>query len=172
MERYADGDETAFVALHDTLRPILFARLLPKVGPTQADDLVQATFLKLHANRERYRVGTPVLPWVFTISDRLAIDSFRRAGRDPQKLTFDGELPEPALPPDEPDMLMHEAVRAAIETLPAYQREVVILHHFHDMDLVEIAAKLGLDPGTVRVRKHRAFGALRKALRGAWGDEA
>ncbi|MCZ7586134.1 MAG: RNA polymerase sigma factor [Deltaproteobacteria bacterium] len=166
MERYADGDETAFASLYDHVRPILFGRLVRKVGPTTAEDLVQATFLKLHAHRQNYRTGTAVLPWLFTISDRLAIDAFRRLGRDPQTLTSDGTLPETGEAPEPPDPLLSEALRVALETLPDHQKEVVILNHFHDMDLADVARRLGLDPATVRVRKHRAFAQLRKKLRG------
>lgn len=164
MERYADGDQRAFSEMYDRLRPVIFGRAARKVGPEIAEDIVQATFLKLHANRRRYRTGTALLPWIFTISDRLLIDSFRRRGRDQSSLTDDGVLPEVGVVDEPVDPLLSEAVRAAVETLPEYQRDVVVMHFFEGKDLAEVARNLGLEPSTVRVRKHRAGAALRKKL--------
>ncbi|MCL4235444.1 MAG: RNA polymerase sigma factor, partial [Deltaproteobacteria bacterium] len=122
MERYADGDEVAFDALHAELRPVIVGRLMRKAGPELADDIAQATFLKLHAHRASYRTGTAVLPWVFTIADRLLIDAFRKRGRDPSHTTDD--LPDPGAWDAPVDPFLSEAVRAAIDTLPEYQRVV------------------------------------------------
>ena len=50
------------------------------VGPTQAKDLTQITFLKVHENRHRYRVGASVASWIFTIARNSA------SGDDAQKV--------------------------------------------------------------------------------------
>ncbi len=162
MERYADGDERAFEALYAQLRPVLTGRLMRKAGPELAEDIVQATFLKLHSHRTSYRTGTAVLPWVFTIADRLLIDAFRRRGRDPSQTT--DEPPDVGAWDVHVDPFLSEAVRVAIETLPEYQRVVVVLHVFEGLDLHEVAARLGIEPTTARVRKHRAWAALREKL--------
>ncbi|MCC6159682.1 MAG: RNA polymerase sigma factor [Deltaproteobacteria bacterium] len=162
MERYADGDEAAFAALYAELRPVIAGRLMRKAGVELAEDIVQATFLKLHAHRANYRTGTAVLPWVFTIADRLLIDAFRKRGRDPARPS--DELPDPGAWDAHVDPFLSEAVRAAIETLPEYQRVVVVMHVFEGLDLHEVAERLGLEPTTVRVRKHRAWASLREKL--------
>ena len=165
MERYADGDSAAFERLYAELHPVVRRRVARKVRPGQVDDLVQAAFLKLHTYRERYRTGAAVLPWVFTIVDRLVIDHYRRQGRPEDLIEEDGQWPDEGAEGAFQDPLLSEAIRVALETLPGYQKEIVILHHFHDLDLTEIAEKLGIEPGTVRVRKFRAFAALRDKLR-------
>src|SRR4029450_7381259 len=57
-------------------------RHLPRMldDPATADDLVVETFLRLHRHRQRWRPGTPVRPWLFTIARNLAPNP-RRAQR-------------------------------------------------------------------------------------------
>jgi RNA polymerase sigma-70 factor (ECF subfamily) len=84
MQRYLAGDVGAFEAL--------FARLAPRVHgfflrsfreSAVADDLLQATFLKLHRARTAYRRGDPLRPWVFTIAANVRLDELRRRYRVP-----------------------------------------------------------------------------------------
>lgn len=56
------------------------------------------------------------------------------------------------------------AIRDALRTLPARQREVVVLRVFLDLDTRSTAAALGLAPGTVQSHLHRAMKALRAEL--------
>lgn len=64
----------------------------------------------------------------------------------------------------------HQMVHAAVLQLPPQYRIVLVLHDMEELDTDEVAAVLGLKPGTVRVRLHRARLLLRqemdKALRG------
>ena len=68
MEAYVDGDEQAFERLHGALQPRLRSRLSRLVrDPAVVDDLVQLTFLRAHAARDRLRpfhwpVEFPELP--------------------------------------------------------------------------------------------------------------
>lgn len=51
-----------------------------------------------------------------------------------------------------------------IRRLPHRQRQVVVLHFYEDLSLVEIAEMLGVPAGTVRSDLHRAFAALKRRL--------
>jgi len=83
MERYVDGDEAAFKALHSQLEgPIrrTLGRWLE--NPARVDDGFQITLLKMHHHRDRYRRGAAVLPWVLTIAasgygKRVPVSQFR-----------------------------------------------------------------------------------------------
>ena len=55
-------------------------------------------------------------------------------------------------------------VRAAIDQLPPSQREVVQLHKLRGMSMSDIADRLGVRPGALRVRAHRAYKALANLL--------
>lgn len=90
-------------------------------------------------------------------------DALRRA-----RLTFPLEQAEPALDDDVMRRLSEreraEAVRAALDTLCAEDRE--IFYRFYDLCQTsnEIAAAMGMNPATVRTRLSRGRETLRRAL--------
>jgi RNA polymerase sigma-70 factor (ECF subfamily) len=173
MALYAAGDENAF--------PRLFALLAPRIrtfflqsfsDPCVADDLTQATFLKLHRARGTYRPELPLKPWVFTIASHVRRDEFRRRHRIPPHVD-EAELElavpelagEPPIPPGLEGCDRVQAVRAAIRRLPESQRVVVHLHSYEELTFEEIAGVLRTTPGAVRVRASRAYERLRVELR-------
>jgi RNA polymerase sigma-70 factor, ECF subfamily len=168
MRAYAAGDERAFAKL--------FARVAPKVhgfflqsfrDPSLADDLVQRTFLKLHAARARFRAGEPLRPWLFTIAARVRLDEYRRRYRLRESASEDDldRLAEPPAPPDGDDAADRAAqVRAALARLPEPQRVVVHLHRYEEMAFPEIARVLGTSEGAVKQRAFRAYARLREEL--------
>lgn len=186
MDRYLDGDARAFAALHAALVPRLTAFLVHLVRDTAAaDDLVQATWLKAHLARARFQVqGTSpdgaVQAWYFTIARNLAVDWLRaqvreRRRREPGAGDAGERDPLAEIPSDLPtaeELEIGEAeaqeitsrVRDALAQLPAGQREIVELHKFQGLSMAEIAARLRIREGAVRVRAHRAYKALAQWL--------
>lgn len=176
MAAYVDGDARAF--------EVLFARFAPRVhaffartfrSRAVADDLVQTTFLKIHAARASYERERPVRPWLFGVAARVRIDELRRRYRKSE--TSDDDLDSMALPIEGAHDAWPEAneaaerVRRAVDALPEGQRVVVLLHRFEGMTFGEIATALSSAAGAapitevaVRVRAFRAYDALRKAL--------
>lgn len=183
MDRYLDGDGRAFVALHALLFPRLKAFLVKLVRDSAAaDDLVQATWLKAHLARARFEVRGPspdgaVQAWYFTIARNLALDHLRGQGRDrrrrepddPTRDVLDG-IPDDLPTAEEAQVSRAEAqeitdrVQSALSQLPASQREIVELHKLQGMSMAEIAARLRIREGAVRVRAHRAYKTLARWL--------
>src|SRR5512133_3762848 len=89
MERYACGDDAAFVEIYDEMAPRLhrFALRWTRSRST-AEDTVQQTLLQIHAARQRFIVGSAVVPWAYAIARRLLIDVRRRGMRE--ELRADG----------------------------------------------------------------------------------
>src|SRR5689334_19889754 len=79
MDRYCAGDARAFDELFKRFAPRLLRFTRPIVGPAQAPDVVQVTFLKLHESRSKYRTGAKVSSWLFTIARNTALDHVRSA---------------------------------------------------------------------------------------------
>jgi RNA polymerase sigma-70 factor (ECF subfamily) len=170
MAAYAAGDERAFDALFDALAPALLAFFLRSVGErSAAEDLLQATFTRLHGSRLRYRSDAPFRPWLFTIAARVRADELRRRYRRDARREY-AELEE--LPAPTGDLegcaldqkARERAVRDALQRLPETQRLVVHLHRFEHMSFGQIAQVLDLTEGAVRVRAFRAYETLRKLL--------
>jgi RNA polymerase sigma-70 factor (ECF subfamily) len=172
MAAYARGDSRAFSALFTRMAPRLFGYFMRTTRDrVLADDLVQATFLRLHAVRHTYRADAPLSPWLFTIASRVRIDALRRkyrlareAGDDDLDRFVDAEAPDDADLASDRDALAR-SVRAAVDALPASQREVVHLHRFEGLTFAEISQALGLKEVTVRVRAFRAYDRLRERLK-------
>jgi RNA polymerase sigma-70 factor, ECF subfamily len=183
MDRYVDGEPSAFSQLHGRLVPRL-RRLLQKMVRDDAavDDLVQLTMLKAHLARDRFTLqgGDPdgaVQAWYFAIGRNVAMDFLREHYRgERRRQALDGErdelaeLPDASLDPEalgqaaEHEAELVERVREAIARLPPGQREVVELHKLRGLSMADVAERLQVREGAVRVRAHRAYKTLARLL--------
>ncbi len=181
MVAYARGDSQAFRLLFARLAPRIHAFFRRSLGDaTAADDLLQATFLKIHASRDRYRSEFSLRVWVFTIAARARLDELRRRYRLPEE-AGEEELEKVANASSVecgPQMDAGEGrelagrVREAVDQLPETQRVVVHLNRFEGMTFVEIAQVLGTTEGAVKLRAFRAYERLRRLLRECFHEEA
>jgi RNA polymerase sigma-70 factor (ECF subfamily) len=168
MDRYADGDDAVFTELYHLLVPRLLSYLLRQTRDrARAEDLVQQTMLQLHRQRGRFIRGCEVRPWVFAIARRYLIDSARADKR--QKATMEGlaaENPPPALPLDEVVISMQTARRVVdqLGRLPNKQRIALELIKEDGLSLCEAAEVLGTTINAIKLRVHRAYAALQRAV--------
>lgn len=186
MALYAGGDFLAFRRLFEHVAPWLRAFFRRSFSDRSvADDLTQATFLRLHGARASYQAGRPLRPWLYSIALGVRRDELRRRQRQPRQVdsgaldnlgvggghdghdghedaTATSELTFSYAPPAGDHS---EAVREAIRSLPESQRVVIQLHQFEGLTFDKIAERLGTTPGAVRVRASRAYERLRDDLR-------
>jgi RNA polymerase sigma factor (sigma-70 family) len=172
MAAYAAGDERAFPPLFRALAPRLMAFFRRSVSDAAlCEDLLQITFVRLHAARDRYRPGAPLRPWLFTIAARVRIDELRRRHRRPRSAD-DDELDQLAAEPDPEQgglgidqQARAHSVRDALDALPPSHRMVIHLHRFEGLSFAEIGEVLGISAGAARIRAFRAYAILRDRLR-------
>jgi RNA polymerase sigma-70 factor (ECF subfamily) len=168
MDRYADGDDSAFAELYDALEPHLlgFAMNLARQR-TRAEDLVQQTFLQLHRSRARWVRGAGVFPYGFSILHHHFIDSTRRE-RYEQLASGEGveaeERPSDAAPADDEldGKRRLAAVLEQLRLLPEPHRLAFQLVVVEALSIAEAADVLGVSAGNIRIRVHRAREALRR----------
>ena len=179
MSRYACGDETAFDLVYETVAPRLERYLARRVPARSAvEDIVQQTFLQMHAARATFIRGAAVMPWAFAIARRLMIDAGRASWRE-QPAGFENDLrpPVPAgvmsyegsSPSSEQAMQAEEThahLAAAYQRLSSPQREAFDLVKIEGLPYAEAAAVLGTTIMGVKLRVHRVHLALRRALGG------
>jgi RNA polymerase sigma-70 factor (ECF subfamily) len=162
MQGYLDGRIEAFDGLYAALSGRLRGYLLSQCrDPALADDLLQDTFLQVHRSRRTYEPGRPVTPWVFAIARHVFLMKRRSTGR---RLRFEERLAADAatsdiVRDDAQAMVARDAVRRALDRVPADQREALLLHHVQGWSFAEIAARLGI---RVNAAKTRAFRGLKK----------
>jgi len=166
MENYASGNQRAFGELYERLAPRVRRLVQRRVfREHERDDLVQQTFMQLHASRASYRAGERLWPWVCTIALNLCRDYGRRHQRRPETIlemdTFAGA--ESELVPGELEQT-HGPLMAALDSLSDLTQQIFREHFMQERPLVDIARDLGANPNTVRVRLHRGCLQLRASL--------
>lgn len=175
----SDLDARAFAALCKRVRPRLERAIRRRVSdPALAEDILQETLLRIHLGRDSFHGGgthsdAALLGWCVGIARHAAIDELRREHRhvraraEPEccdDIVANAPDPEAALLSHEHASLRNASLRAAVATLPPGSRTVLELHKFEGRTMKEIAEALRLQPGTVRVRAHRAYVALSRLL--------
>lgn len=138
------------------------AYLLCGGDPHAADDLTQTTLAKLYLAWGRVRDRDRIDAYVRRIMLNEHRTSWRRAFRHHEVIVE--LLPERAAAGDSGLDGERDAVWAFVQTLPPKQRAVIVLRYYEDLSEAEIAAALGISPGTVKSQASRALAALRQRL--------
>ncbi len=142
----------------------------------EADEAVQDAFVRAFTRLDTYRDEHPFEVWFTRILVNACVDRQRARQRRMRRLMPIEDLPsEPAasrlFSPERraTGRAWREAVNAAVEKLPARQREVFVLCHLADHSARDVSMMTGMRESTVRVHLFRAVHKLRAAL-GAWRD--
>ncbi len=180
LARFRRGETEAFGALLRRYERELYGYLRRYLGDSDlAEDVFQNTFLQLYIKSGQYEIGRPVRPWLYTIATHQAIDALRRNGRHQalsldqnQKELADGEVRSllellESRGPGPLDLAQgeerRERVRASVDRLPEFLRQVVILAYYQGLKYREIADILDIPVGTVKSRLHAALVKLQEA---------
>ena len=191
LDALRSGDEAAFEALigryHGPMMRLAMTYLRDRGA---AEDAVQETWLTCLRTLDRFEGRSTLKTWIFGILLNIARSRRRKESRilpfaslfrrddgdrrvatvDPHRFGGDGMW---STPPDswsnvpESRLLDRETidkVKAAIETLPAKQREVVILRDVAGFDADEVCSLLAISPANQRVRLHRGRATVRRTL--------
>jgi len=146
----------------DAHRECVWRFLVSSVGPTDADDCFQETFIAaLHAY-PRLRAGSNLRAWVLTIAHNKAMDAHRARARRALPVediaAADARTTSPqAHAPD-------EAVWGAVRELPDRQRSAVTLRYMADLPHREIAEAIGCSEEAARRSLHEGLTKLRKVV--------
>jgi RNA polymerase sigma-70 factor (ECF subfamily) len=145
--------------------------------PAEAEDLVQDTFVRAYRFFSRYERGSNCKAWLFTILKNTFINRYRKARSQPEAVAFEtieghseGAIDEAHEPPSRSpeevvaDTRLGEAVRGALDTLPADYRMVVLLSMVEGYTYKEIASIMSCPIGTVMSRLFRARQVLQASL--------
>lgn len=138
---------------------------------TEAEDLVQETYMRAAAAANRPVDNSGLKGWLFVIMRHAWLNQIRHRNSGPSFVEL--EINEPAISDlqENPHVvylrkLERTQVREAIESLPDAYREIVVLRDIEGFTYQEIATVLHCPAGTVMSRLGRARGKLRKLLLG------
>jgi RNA polymerase sigma-70 factor (ECF subfamily) len=140
---------------------------------SEAEDLVQETYVRAIGAMGRLRTDSNVKSWLFTILRNIWFNQLRQQ-RTAKLVALEGEesavdIAETAKDPYAfyVSKMEHEQVREAIQQLPVDFREIILLREFEELSYQEIATILDCPAGTVMSRLARARAKLRMLLSAA-----
>lgn len=126
-----------------------------------AEDLVQATLIKMYGVWPKISRSGPVDSYARKVLLRCWLDEQRRPWRRRERR--DGVVPEQPVP----DVLytgMSDLLRQALAEVPVKQRAAIVLRYCADLSVAEAAAVLGCSEGTVKSQTARGLETLRAAV--------
>jgi RNA polymerase sigma-70 factor (ECF subfamily) len=173
MDRYADGDASAFPVLYDAIASRIEGLVRRRTrDASRVDDIVQQTFERIHRARGTFIRGSDVLSWAFKIARNLCLDLGAQGWRE-----------RPAAGTDESDPLEGavaevadaERVATARETLarvvhafrrlPERQQLALELVRVEGFSMAAAAENLGVTLPSLKMSVFRGAAALRAAAR-------
>jgi RNA polymerase sigma-70 factor, ECF subfamily len=168
MRLAREGDDEAYrrllLQLAAWLRTVVRRGLVAAGrGTADCEDVVQETLLAMHLKRDTWNETQPIGPWVRAIARYKLVDHLRRRG-------FHDHLDIDALAealPSQRDSEAETAIdsRQLLAGLPERQRRIVEEISIEGRRAAEVATRLGMSEGAVRVTLHRALKALAAAYR-------
>ena len=161
-------DHKAFIRLFEHFGPRVKSYLRKLgAGDSEAEDLMQDVMLTVWTRAQQFdRQKARASTWIFTITRNKRIDAIRRERRpefdphDPSLVPDRNEDPSDALAAGE----WRDALRRAIDTVPAEQARLLRLSFFEEKTHDAIAKELDLPLGTVKSRIRLAVAKLRRSL--------
>ena len=172
------GDQRAYADLMRFYREPIYMMLLRMThNPTEADDLTIETFGKAFCQLHSYTPTNTFATWLFAIASNSGIDYIRRrrlemvslnsmsVGNDNEGYEF--PIPAPDATPEEQliDTQRSQLLREVVRQLKPRYRTIVEMRYFEEMSYEEIAEKLKLPMGTVKIQLRRARMLLAEILK-------
>lgn len=159
------GDQDAYRSLLEDLQPLLRSYLKRRLRDEEAvADICQDVLLTMHRVRHTFEPGRAFEPWFYAIARSRFIDHLRRRRRRGDLEVPGDESPESVA---EQQSFGWDHFLELLESLPAAQREAFAMLKLEGLSVEDAAARAGVSPGALKVRAHRAYGTLRRALLGS-----
>ena len=147
------------------------ARLLARarrivVDPDLAEDVVQEAFLRAWRACSSFDpAGGPLVNWLLVITANTAIDMVKARLRRPPLASGPASDNAPAAGISDIDLLiLRSQLRQALSSIGAHHRDAVVETVLRDRPYADLAAELGITPGTLRTRVHYGLRRLRCLL--------
>lgn len=179
VTRFLAGDVTGFEQIVRHYSPMIFSLAARMVGPTDAEDIVQETFLRAYHGLEKFRGESSLKTWLYAIALNRArarhgtlarmrefFVTSRRGAPDEEPYSAIDDAVDTAATPEENAMTRQRRMRlrGAIQSLPPEFRTAVILRDLEGLSYQEVAEVLSIPIGTVRSRIARGRSILKEAL--------
>lgn len=166
MQRLAGDDEEALRELVQRYQGLLMNFFLRSGAESNAEDLVQETFVRLYHYRKRYQPSAKFTTFLHTLARHVWIDLTRKRGRWLRLLTAWAEAT-----PKQDDHSAGAAGRRMdaarlVQQLSEEMRSVVVLVFYQGLSHQDAADVLGVPVGTIKSRMFNALNRMREMMEG------
>ena len=176
MDRYADGDASAFPILYDAIAPRVEGLVRRRTrDASRIDDIVQQTFERIHRARGTFIRGSDVLSWAFKIARNLCLDLGAQGWRERPADGKDREAEADPIAQAVAEVADAERIATARETLarlvrafralPERQQLALELVRVEGFPMAAAAENLGVTLPSLKTSVFRGAEVLRNALR-------
>jgi len=131
--------------------------LVGLVGPSEAEDCLQETYMSALRAYRRLRHGDNLRAWLYTIAQRKATDAVRRLTRRPTR-DLEGIDPAASPAPDPVD----DGIWITVRALPAKQRAAIVHRFVLDLAYAEIGVRMGTSEEAARQNVSAGLRRLRR----------
>jgi RNA polymerase sigma-70 factor (ECF subfamily) len=164
VERARDGDHDAFAELAGAaitrLTPVAWLILRDS---EQAQDAVQNALVRVWRDLPTLRDPDRFDAWTHRLLVRSCIDEARRVRRHRLNLRIDAISP-PTVQDASTAIIDRDQLERAFERLEPESRALIVLHHYLDLPLPDVASALGIPLGTAKSRLHRGLREMHAAI--------
>jgi len=170
--------ENEFQKIYEDHYPRIVRYLRRLVGDSDAEDVAQEVFVKVHQALDGFRGESKLSTWIYRIATNTAMDRLRSSSS--KILSTSSSLTDEDETADETDQLsddsvprldttlirkdMNDCIRGIVDSLPENFRTVLVLSDLEGLTNAEICGVLDLPLDTVKIRLHRGRKHLKKAL--------
>ncbi len=179
IARARSGDMDAFAALFERIRPMVFVVANRLVGPSDADDVVMETAVKVWKAIPGFSGRSTFRTWVYRLAWNCAMDALRARHRAAERMPADtgdaagraDDIPDPAARTPAQELASAEtgdAIERALNRVSPEMRATLLLRFADGLSYAEIAAATGVSIGTVM---SRLFNGRRKLMARLREDE-
>jgi RNA polymerase sigma-70 factor, ECF subfamily len=163
IERCRSGDDDAFAELVDRYKKLVYA-LVSRMVPdrSQADDLAQEVFVKVHRGLPYFRGDARLSTWIYRIVSNVCLQSRAAGARVPAAVAAVVErgAPDAAFATLE----LRDRLERAMAQLPEHYRLLIAAHYLQGVQYEALAEALDIPIGTVKTHLHRAKRRMRELM--------
>ncbi len=164
IQKMSQGDKEALGHFYDETKTVIYGFVLSILKhASEAEDVLQETYLKVYHGSGRYECDGNPMPWVLTVARNLATTKLRErtrrswVGAEEAEAEMVNVAADPGMDPEDRMML-----EMALAILSEEELQIVMLHAVGGMKHREIAKMMELPLPTVLSKYHRSLKKLRR----------
>ncbi len=169
MAQAAAGSDAAFEELYRRYARRLRGFFFMQLGGDEelAADATHDVFLRAYEARSRYREGSNVSTWLFTIAYNICKNHYRSNAYEAELLaSLDAEpVSDQQIEVEMDAAQLDEALERVLSELPPPLHQIFSLHYQEELTVPQVAEIVGIPEGTVKSRLHKTMNIIRERLK-------